>query len=123
MGHTYGSYCVTWVETPLSADSSIASPSCQALTGVVGGYLHGSREWQAHGVPHASGHGEVHLRPACLVQIRRCRSPSAAKPHLITDDCPPTASACRRHIVPKHPLVGINAPTVSQKGLPHRRHV
>lgn len=114
----YGSYCVTWEVTPLSADSSIASPSCQALTGVVGGYLHGSREWQAHGSPTLQSWRSGISSPACLVQIRRCRSPSAAKPHSITDDCPPTASASRRHIVPKRPLVGINAPIVSQKRPP-----
>lgn len=120
----YGSCCVTWEVTPLSADSSIASPSCQALTGVVGGYLHGSRELgtgKLTGPPRFRSWRSGISAPACLaclVQIRgadpprplsRIRSPTTALqlPQLLDD----TSSQ-------KHPLVGINAPIVSQKRPP-----
>lgn len=91
---------------PLSADSSIASPSCQTSTGVRG-YLHSPRGREAHGVHHLSSWRQAPLRTCQPRADKKRRSSSAAKPYWITDDSPPAASTTTHH--PNHPLVGINA--------------
>lgn len=79
-----------------------------------------SRGWEFHRVLHLSSCRRAPVRPCPPRADNRRRSPSAAKPHWITDDGPSAASTTTHH--PKLPLVGINAPS-GRENISPRRHV